>query len=289
LNNLPSLSTILKSYNILPDKKLGQNFLLDQNLTDKIARQAGDLSKNIVLEIGAGPGGLTRSLLKYGAKKVIAVERDNRCILALKELQNHYPDRLEVIAGDALAIEEEKILTGPAKIIANLPYNISTVLLFKWLAKIQLFDCLTLMFQKEVADRIVAEPGNKQFGKISVMAQNLCETISHFDISPLAFFPPPKVTSTVISIIPRSQPICKVSQDELSNLCNILFQQRRKMLRVTLKNLLNEQAIMALGIKPTSRPEELTIEQFGWLAEALILIRVQNSTRNTSGENEGAY
>jgi 16S rRNA (adenine1518-N6/adenine1519-N6)-dimethyltransferase len=265
---LPPLRQVVHDFAISPTKSLGQNFLFDLNLTAKIARSAGDLTGTYVLEIGPGPGGLTRSLLDSGAKKLIVIERDHRCIGALEQIAAHYGDRLQIINGDALQIKEEEILPEKAKIVANLPYNIATILLIKWLDKLELFTSLTLMFQKEVADRIKASPGNKDYGRLSVITQNYCQVEHQLDINPSSFVPPPKVVSSVINIVPRPQPLINCDKKILEQICKITFNQRRKILRSSLKQLVKDPEALVEGssISLLARPEELTVIQFGELA-----------------------
>ncbi|MCD6035846.1 MAG: rRNA ((1518)-N(6)/adenine(1519)-N(6))-dimethyltransferase [Rickettsiales bacterium] len=271
LDSLPPLRKIIEHYKIAPEKKLGQNFLFDQNLTDRIAREAGNLTNTTVIEIGPGPGGLTRSLLRAGATRIIAVERDPRCLEALNALASIADGRLQIIEADALTIDESSLIEKGEKatIVSNLPYNIGTVLLFKWLEKIELFDHFVLMFQKEVADRITAHPSTKAYGRLSVMCQWLCDTRRCFDISPQAFVPPPKITSTVVHLTPRTKRL--VAEYEcLETVCEMTFNQRRKMLRASLKQRVPdpEQLLAAAAIAPEKRPEALTVEEFCRLAEA---------------------
>jgi len=261
---LPSIRDILHRYDIAADKKLGQNFLFDLNLTDKIARSAGNLKDVPVLEIGAGPGALTRSLLSAGAI-VTAIEMDKKCVSAL----NYYlvpaaNGRLKVINGDALDIRNYANLPEKIMVIANLPYNISTALLTMWLDRIELFSGFTLMFQKEVADRIMSEPNCKDYGRLSVKTQWMCDTRHEFDLPPEAFFPAPKVTSSVITITPLPNKRGEASPATLERVCKAAFGQRRKTLRVSLKQISqNPQALLArAGIDDNRRPENLAIEEF---------------------------
>lgn len=260
---------IVQHYGINAEKKLGQNFLFDLNLTSRIARAAGSLKDVTVIEIGPGPGALTRSLLMAEAKQVIAVDMDERCINALEDYLVPVADgRLKLIKGDALAINENDLTDDKIKIIANLPYNVATPLLFKWLDNISRFESLALMFQKEVAERICAAPGSKDYGRMAVMAQWLCYVDKVFDISPKAFFPPPKVTSSVVSIVPRKEPLAKADKKQLEKLCKTVFNQRRKMLRKSLQPIIpNPEAVLEdIGVSPQERPENLTIEEFCRLA-----------------------
>jgi 16S rRNA (adenine1518-N6/adenine1519-N6)-dimethyltransferase len=268
-----ALSTleIIKKYKLQTKKSFGQNFLLNNHLTDKIAQCAGDLKNFEVLEIGPGPGGLTRSILKLGAKKVFAVEMDERCVNALKNEMTEYGKTFELIQADALTIKETDYLKPKFKIIANLPYNISAVLLFKWLDELELFESLTLMFQKEVAERIVAKPRTKQYGRLSVMTQFVCDAKKEFDVGSNAFMPAPKVTSSVITLYPRAPLMEDIDMKTLSLVCKTLFGQRRKVIRTSLKKLvLNaEELLNKLEIDSGKRAEELSLEEFGKIAKEI--------------------
>ncbi len=256
-------------------KSLGQHFLLDANLTGKIAHAAGDLASGSVIEIGPGPGGLTRALLAAGAARVIAVEKDSRCIAALLELAEAYPARLKVVADDALEVRLDGLGAPPRQVVANLPYNIATALLLAWLGEIaERPDCvtrLTLMFQKEVAGRLAAAPRSKDYGRLSVIAQWLAEVTPLFDVPARAFTPPPKVTSTVVRITPRPSPLHPASRAALERITAAAFGQRRKMLRQSLKSLgVDTAALIArAGVAETARAEELDIAAFCRLAEGL--------------------
>lgn len=272
--DLPPLRDIIRRYGLSARRALGQNFLLDLNLTRRIARAAGDLSAATVIEIGPGPGGLTRALLQEGAGRVIAIERDARCIDALGELADAYPGRLEIIAGDALKTDTAAVAAGaggPVRIIANLPYNIATPLLIQWLRQIDAYESLTLMFQKEVAERLAAPPRSGAYGRLSIIAQWLCTVRCLFDIPPQAFVPPPKVTSTVVQFTPRPRPLAEADMEILERVTAAAFGQRRKMLRSALKTLGADTAELldAAGVPPTARAEELEIEKFCALARAL--------------------
>lgn len=276
LDYLPTLKEVLKKHQMLPSKKLGQNFLLDQNITDKIARMAGPLQDHTVIEVGPGPGGLTRSLLKAGAKKVIAIEYDERCIPILEELKEAAGERLEILHQDALTVACEKLGQGPRKIVANLPYNVATVLLFNWLPHIHDFENLTLMFQREVADRIKAIPRTPDYGRLSVMVQKVAYVGHLFDLPPEAFFPPPKVFSSVIQITPKPAHTSLELYQALEMVVKAGFSQRRKMLRSSLSGLgLQDlsQVLEQIGIAPTARAEELSIEDFTNLAQAYLKSR----------------
>ncbi len=264
--DLPPLRDVIKRHGLGAKKKLGQHFLLDPNLSDRIARMAGDLTDITVIEIGPGPGGLTRSLLKSKAAKVIAVERDRRCVPALQELSDAYPERLEIIEGDALETDVWGLGEAPRRVVANLPYNVATPLLISWLRHLEAFDGLTLMFQKEVAERLVAKPGNKEYGRLSVITQWLAQVRLEFNVSKDAFTPPPKVASSVVSIVPHPEPLVACKWEALETVTQAAFGQRRKMLRSSLKKLSLD--LPALGIEPTARAEELSVEQFCRLADA---------------------
>ncbi|MGH6981961.1 MAG: 16S rRNA (adenine(1518)-N(6)/adenine(1519)-N(6))-dimethyltransferase RsmA [Stellaceae bacterium] len=266
--DLPPLGEVIRRHHLSALKSLGQHFLLDANLTARIARAAGALDDCAIVEIGPGPGGLTRALLLAGAKHVTAVERDPRAVAALDELSAAFPGRLTIVEGDALEIDAAALTPPPRKIVANLPYNIATPLLIGWLENISAYQSLTLMFQKEVAQRLVAAPGGKDYGRLSVMTQWSAAPRLLFDISPKAFTPPPKVTSTLVEIVPRPAPNGACSRADLERVVAAAFGQRRKMLRAALKslgvdaNLLLERA----GIEPTERAERLTVAQFAALA-----------------------
>ncbi|MCW5730491.1 MAG: 16S rRNA (adenine(1518)-N(6)/adenine(1519)-N(6))-dimethyltransferase RsmA [Alphaproteobacteria bacterium] len=268
---LPPLREVIRRHGLGALKSLGQNFLLDLNLTARIARAAGDLSACTVYEVGPGPGGLTRALLAAGARRVVAVERDRRCIAALAELAAAWPGRLEVIEGDALSIDEDAVLDpGPCRVVANLPYNVGTALLLKWLQRPKRFDGYTLMFQKEVALRLVAAPGSKEYGRLSVLVQWLCEARRLFDIPPRAFTPPPKVTSSLVALTPLPAPRHPAERARLEAVLAAAFGQRRKMLRAALRaySPASEAALARAGIAPTARAEELGIDAFCRLARA---------------------
>lgn len=271
IDDLPPLRDVIATHGLNAKKSLGQNFLLDLNLTSRIARSAGTLEDCTVLEIGPGPGGLTRALLAAGAKKVVAIEKDSRCLPALAEISRHYPGRLEVIEGDALAIDPVTVTGGgPVRIAANLPYNVGTQLLVNWITTADwppFWSSLTLMFQREVGDRIVAPPGSKAYGRLGVLAGWRCKSGILFDISPKAFTPPPKVTSAVVHLTPNEAPLpCDLTA--LEKVTAVAFGQRRKMLRASLKALSPdaEDLITAAGLKPTARAEEIDIAGFVSLA-----------------------
>ncbi|MDA1099626.1 MAG: 16S rRNA (adenine(1518)-N(6)/adenine(1519)-N(6))-dimethyltransferase RsmA [Proteobacteria bacterium] len=270
-SDLPPLREVIERHEIRATKSLGQNFLLDLNLTRKIARAGGPLAGTTVLEIGAGPGGLTRALLAEGAGHVIAVERDRRCLAALEELAAVVPGRLTLVEADALTLDEYGLVPRPGRIVANLPYNISTPLLFKWLDRLALFDRLILMFQKEVAQRITAQAGAKAYGRLSVMVQWRCQASALFDVPPRAFIPAPKVTSTVVALAPRPVPLAPAPAEVLQAVVAAAFGQRRKMLRGSLKQICPDPipVLAAAGLQPTLRAENLSVEQFCALARAV--------------------
>ncbi len=266
-DGLPPLRDVINAHGLQARKALGQNFLLDLNLTRKIARAAGDLSECDVLEVGPGPGGLTRALLMEGARRVVAVERDPRCLPALAEISAAYPGRLEVIEGDALNVDLRDRLRKPYKIVANLPYNVGTELLVRWLSSESWppgWASLTLMFQREVALRITAEPGAKAYGRLAVLANWRASSQILFDVPPSAFTPPPKVTSSIVRIdaLPEARYSAKLSKLEATT--GKAFGQRRKMLRASLKGLLKapEQELAEIGIDATRRAETLSLEEF---------------------------
>lgn len=270
-DGLPPLREVIATHGLAAKKALGQNFLFDLNLTRRIAREAGPFANRTVVEIGPGPGGLTRALLAEGAQKVIAIERDPRALPALAEIAAHYPGRLKVIEGDALEIDWRKLVDGPAQIVANLPYNIATPLLIGWLTDgpwPPWFSSLTLMFQKEVASRIAARPDTEAYGRLSVISQWRCEAKKLFDVNRSAFTPPPKVTSSIVHLVPRAvcEPACEVSK--LERVTAAGFGQRRKMLRQSLKaTFAKPDAVLAkLGLNPTARAETLSVADFARLA-----------------------
>ena len=267
IDNLPPLREVIAKHGLSAQKSLGQNFLLDLNLTSKIARVAGDLSGSDVLEIGPGPGGLTRALLASGARRVVAVERDQRCSPALTEISEGYPNRLTIIDGDALKTDVLQTLAPPIKIIANLPYNIGTELLIRWLTPGEwppLWSSMTLMFQQEVAERIVATPGSRAYGRLAVLAQWRTTARIALTLPPAAFTPPPKVSSAVVHLVRRDKPLFEADADALQILTAAAFGQRRKMLRSALKSWNPEAATLLerAQIDPTRRAETLSVEEF---------------------------
>ena len=271
VDGLPPLREVIERHGLQAKKALGQNFLLDLNLTGKIARAAGDLAQATVIEVGPGPGGLTRALLFNGARHVVAVERDERCLAALAEISDHYPGRLEVISGDALNTDFAALAHGETvKIVANLPYNIGTELLVRWLTVEPwppFYASMTLMFQREVAERIVASPGSHAYGRLGVLAGWRTQATIAFDVPPQAFTPPPKVTSSVVHLVPRATPL-PADVKRLSRVTEAAFGQRRKMLRQSVKSLGGEALLAEAGIDPTRRAETLSVEEFIRLANA---------------------
>ncbi|WP_319544725.1 16S rRNA (adenine(1518)-N(6)/adenine(1519)-N(6))-dimethyltransferase RsmA [Ruegeria conchae] len=274
IDSLPPLREVIATHQLSARKSLGQNFLLDLNLTAKIARQAGDLTQCDVLEIGPGPGGLTRGLLSEGARKVVAVEKDTRCIAALNDIAAAYPGRLEVINGDALEIDPLAHLTPPIRVAANLPYNVGTELLVRWLTPPDwppFWQSLTLMFQREVAERIVAQPGSKAYGRLAILAQWRAEARIAMSLPPGAFTPPPKVSSAVVHLTALPEPRFPADARTLSRVVAAAFNQRRKMLRASLKGTAPdiEDRLLAAGIKPTERAEQIPLEAFCALAREI--------------------
>ncbi len=267
---LPPLREVIARHGLTARRALGQNFLLDLNLTARIARAAAPLEHAHVIEIGPGPGGLTRALLLAGARHVTAIERDARCVAALEELAAAFPGRLTVVAGNALEIDPAALAPAPRKIVANLPYNIATPLLLGWLRAAAAYESFTLMFQKEVAERLAAAPRSKAYGRLSVITQWVCEVRVLFDIPPKAFVPPPKVTSSVLRLTPRAALLAPCRREDLERVLAAGFGQRRKMLRQSLRPLgLDIEALLAAaGAPATARAEELSVEQFCALARA---------------------
>ncbi|MDO6727443.1 MAG: 16S rRNA (adenine(1518)-N(6)/adenine(1519)-N(6))-dimethyltransferase RsmA [Cognatishimia sp.] len=271
IDQLPPLRDVIATHELSARKSLGQNFLLDLNLTAKIARQAGDLTGCDVLEIGPGPGGLTRGLLSEGARKVLAIEKDMRCMPALAEIEEAYPGRLQVINGDALEVNPLTHLTPPIRVAANLPYNVGTELLVRWLTPKKwppFWQSLTLMFQKEVAERIVATPGSKAYGRLAILAQWRADARIVLHLPPGAFTPPPKVSSAVVHLDALETPRFEADAGTLSRVVATAFNQRRKMLRSSLKSISPdiEDRLVAAGIKPTDRAEVISLEAFCALA-----------------------
>jgi 16S rRNA (adenine1518-N6/adenine1519-N6)-dimethyltransferase len=273
IDDLPPLREVIRRHGLRAKKSLGQNFLLDLNLTARIARAAGPLEGVEVVEIGPGPGGLTRALLVAGARRVIAVERDERATAALEQIAARYPGRLEIVSGDALNFDPRPLIgPAPARVVANLPYNIATALLVGWLTLEPWppwYDRLALMFQREVAERIVAAPGSKSYGRLSVLAGWRCQARIRFDVAGTAFVPPPKVTSSLIELVPRQNPL-PCERRALERVTEAAFGQRRKMLRQSLKSLGPDPMTLleAANLEPTARAEDVPVEGFVALARA---------------------
>ena len=274
IDDLPPLREVIKRHDLRARKSLGQNFLLDLNLTARIARAAGPLEGVTVVEVGPGPGGLTRALLATGARRVVAIERDARAIAALADIAARYPGRLDVVEADALTFDpRSRLENGSARIVANLPYNIATALLVGWLTAEPWppwFDRLVLMFQREVAERITAGPGSKKYGRLSVLAGWRTEARILFDVAPSAFVPPPKVTSSLVELVPRRAPL-PCDSIVLQKVTEAAFGQRRKMLRQSLKSLGRDPLplLAAADIEPTARAEDIAVEGFVALARAV--------------------
>ena len=266
---LPPLRTVIARYQLSARKSLGQNFLFDLNLTRRIARSAGTLAKGTCIEIGPGPGGLTRALLLEGASKVIAIERDRRAIQALQDLVEAADGRLRIIEADAMDVDLETLGDTPRRVIANLPYNVGTPMLLRWLKQAEAFESFTLMFQKEVAERISASPSTPQYGRLSIATRWRADVFPLFDIPPRAFTPAPKITSQVIRLQPLAKPLAEADPDLLEQVTTAAFSQRRKMLRASLKRYGGAAFLETIGIDPTARPETLTIEDFCALARGV--------------------
>ncbi len=274
IDDLPPLRDVIATHGLAAKKSLGQNFLLDLNLTSKIARLAGDISGHDVLEVGPGPGGLTRGLLAAGARRVVALEKDPRCMAALAEISAAYPGRLDVFNADALDFDMRGHLTGPVRVVANLPYNVGTELLVRWLTPKDwppFWSTLTLMFQKEVAERIIAKPGSKAYGRLGVLAQWKSTPSVVMELPPEAFTPPPKVHSAVVHLEALAEPRFPAPAGLLSSTVAMAFNQRRKMLRSSLKSAAPdiETALRDAGLEPTARAEEISLEGFCALARRL--------------------
>ena len=275
MKKLPPLKDVISRHQLRAKKSLGQHFLLDVNLTSKIARYAGNLDQFDILEIGPGPGGLTRSLLHEGARKVVAIEKDNRCIEALEEIQATFPGRLKLLQGDALSTNASEHLADPVRIIANLPYNIGTELLVRWLTSKtwpSFWQSMTLMFQKEVANRIVASPGSEAYGRLSVMSQWRCDTKIAFNVPATAFTPPPKVESALVHFEALKEPKFPAEVEVLEFVVSKAFNQRRKMLRGALKGYFQnvEEGLLSIGVLPTKRAEDITVQEYCAMSQILI-------------------
>lgn len=272
--SLISTSQIIKKYGLNAKKSLGQNFILDKNFTDKIVASVGDITNSQILEIGPGPGSLTRSILDANPQKLISVEKDERCLEALQEFKEFYGDKFELIDGDALEIDEQKLFQNKFKIIANLPYNIGTVLLIKWLKMAPQISSMTLMLQKEVVQRIVAKPNTKHYGRLAVMTNFLCDSKMVFTVNRNVFSPPPKVTSAILQLKPYAKPLFDIEFEKLEKTVAAAFCQRRKMIRSSLKSLdKNIEAILEeLEIDPKLRAENLEIEDFYKIANKIFTL-----------------
>ncbi len=268
ISALPPLRQLINQKDFQARKSLSQNFIFDLNLTQRIARVASPLT-GTVFEIGPGPGGLTRALFLEGAEKVIAIEKDRRAIQFLEHIVTATDGHLTLLEKDAMRQPIWKMGNAPRKIVANLPYNIATALLLRWLAHANAFVSLTLMFQKEVAERLVAQPGDKAYGRLSILTQWLCKAELKFDVPPQAFIPPPKIISSVVHLIPRPRPLYDCRKEDLETTTTIAFGQRRKMLRASFKKYGGETLLLSADIDPTARPQELSIEAFTQLANKM--------------------
>ncbi|MEM6636039.1 MAG: 16S rRNA (adenine(1518)-N(6)/adenine(1519)-N(6))-dimethyltransferase RsmA [Pseudomonadota bacterium] len=273
IDDLPPLRAVIAEHGLTARKSLGQNFILDLNLTARIARAAGPLSEADVLEIGPGPGGLTRGLLAEGARHVVVIEKDKRCLPALQAISDHYPGRLTILEGDALSVDPAPHLTPPVRVVSNLPYNVGTELLVRWMNPPlwpPFWQSLTLMFQREVAERIVAQPGSKVYGRLSILTQWRSTAQIVLSLPPQAFSPPPKVHSAVVSIVALPEPRFPAPAETLTRIVGAAFGQRRKMLRAALKSLSPriEDVLNAAHVPPTARAEDISLEEFCALARA---------------------
>jgi 16S rRNA (adenine1518-N6/adenine1519-N6)-dimethyltransferase len=265
---LPSIAQHAKSHGIIPDKKLGQNFLFDLSLCDKIAKTSGNIKNKIVVEVGPGPAGLTRAILACAPQKLIAIEKDQRCIVLLQQIKEYFP-QLEIMETDALKVKISSLSIDKLTIVANLPYNIGTELLFWWLDEIDYVESITIMLQKEVVDRICAHPKSKSYGKLSIMCQLVCDVERHFDVAPTAFFPPPKVTSSIVRIVPKHTRPTNQIIESVRKITSLAFNQRRKMLRSSLKTMISEDLLQECEIDPQDRAENLSVDDYVRLALAL--------------------
>lgn len=266
LESLPPLRAVIAAHGLAARKGLGQHFLLDLNLTKKIVAAAGDLSGVTVFEIGPGPGGLTRPIVESAAQRIIAIEKDARCVLALADVVAASQGRLEVIEADALTADLAAMAPAPRAVISNLPYNVGTPLLIGWLKRMEAFRSLTLMFQAEVVDRILAQPGTKAYGRLAVISQFCCDCRRVMTLPARAFTPPPKIDSAVVHMVPRAGKPADISFEVLEKITAAAFGQRRKMLRASLKPLGGEALLIKAGIEPSRRAEELSLAEFENLA-----------------------
>ena len=266
---LPSIAQHAKSHDIVPDKKLGQNFLFDLSLCDKIAKTSGNIKNKIVLEVGPGPAGLSRAILASNPAKLIVIEKDQRCIALLEEIKTYFP-QLEIMSADALNVKLSSLGSSKITLISNLPYNIGTELLFRWLDEVEYIESITVMLQKEVVDRICAKVGSKAYGKLSIMCQLICDVEKEFDISPAAFYPPPKVTSSIVRLVPKATQHSQKIIDSIRKITSLAFNQRRKMLRSSLKTLISENILEKCGIDPQDRAENLSVDDYVRLATEAI-------------------
>ncbi len=274
MDHLPPIRTIIKNYNVGAKKGLGQHFLLDLNLTRRIAKAAGQINKGTTIEVGPGPGALTRALIEAGAN-VIAIEKDTRCIPALTSLTEIAKDKLNVLEGNVLKMDLSCLGKTPRRIISNLPYNIGTELLLKWLQKPKSFESITVMLQKEVASRLIASPGSKSYGRLSVFARRCWNINLVFDVNPKAFVPPPRVNSTLIHLTPLAEPIAEIDENTLSIVTAAAFGQRRKMLRSSLKKLGDAEYLCKItNLDPTARADQLSIKDFYKLSAAVMRLKL---------------
>jgi 16S rRNA (adenine1518-N6/adenine1519-N6)-dimethyltransferase len=270
IETLPPLRDVIERHGLAARKSLGQHFLLDLNLTGRIARSAGDLTEGTVIEVGPGPGGLTRALLAAGCGHLVVIERDARCVPVLDEIAAACPGRMDIVMADALEIDIAGLGQAPRRIVANLPYNVGTALLLRWLRQAQAIHSMVLMFQKEVVDRLAARPGSSDYGRLSVIVQWLCVVDPLFNVDRRAFTPPPAVESTVVRITPRATPLLSCPMATLERVTAAAFGQRRKMLRSSLKSLGgSEELIEMAGLSPTMRAEEVDVLGFCRIANAL--------------------
>jgi len=276
INSLPSLRVTVEAHGLMAKKALGQNFLLDRNITDKIIRLSlekqglQDFSDASVFEVGPGPGGLTRSVMMYNPKYFTVVEMDERCVAIMQDIQRLAPEVMNIINGDALKIDFNDMGNAPRHVVSNLPYNVSVPLLVRWLYKIGSYQSLTLMFQKEVADRILAETRTKDYGRISILSQLQCDIVRLMDLAPECFVPAPKIWSSVLLFRPKQNFLTQEQIERVEKLTNIVFAQRRKMIRQSLKFVSGlEEKVKSIGIELTMRPEEITPQQFLQLAELI--------------------